>query len=64
MNDYSKSWDLLLRAIRQAADGSDSLTVYDTEHLTIDQQLQVAQIAALLSISQELSALNGGSTNV
>lgn len=63
MNDYSKTWDLLLKAIRQAAGDNDSLTVYDTEHLTIDQQLQVAQITALLSIAQELSALNGGSTN-
>nr|WP_314844327.1 hypothetical protein [uncultured Microbacterium sp.] len=34
----------------------------DYEHLTTDQQLKVAEIAALLSIAQEISSFNPNNT--
>ena len=34
----------------------------DYEHLTTDQQLKVAEIAALLSIAQEISSINPNNT--
>ncbi|MGN7859509.1 hypothetical protein ACTJI8_02900 [Microbacterium sp. 22303] len=60
-NDYSTAWDALANAIG-AAKGESSGYIDDVEHLTVDQQLKVAEIAALLSISQELSALNPQNT--
>lgn len=60
-NDYATAWDALTSAIG-AAQGQLSATIDDVEGLTIEQRLKVAEIAALLSISQELSALNPQNT--
>ncbi|MEV8274621.1 hypothetical protein [Microbacterium sp. NPDC077184] len=60
-NDYATAWDALTSAIG-AAQGQSSATIDDVEGLTIEQRLKVAEIAALLSISQELSALNPQNT--
>lgn len=56
-HDYSTAWDALGEAIG-AARGQSSGSITDQDHLTVDQRLKVAEIAALLSIAQELSALN------
>lgn len=56
-NDYATAWDHLCSTIG-AAKGQTSGNVDDVDHLTIDQRLKVAEVAALLSIAQELSALN------
>lgn len=60
-NDYATAWDALGRAIG-AAQGHSSGSVDEVEHLTFDEQIKVAQVVALLSISQELSALNPQNT--
>lgn len=57
MSDYSTAWDTLIHAIAKAQ-GASSGSIAEIDHLTIDQQLQVAQVAALLSISQELSRIH------
>lgn len=57
MNDYYTAWESLTNAIGRAR-GDSSGTVTDVAHLTTDQQLKVAEIAALLSISQELSKIH------
>jgi hypothetical protein len=62
VNDYYGALESLVKAIG-TADGTGPAMVTEVDHLTRDQQLQVAQILALLSISQELSAINGGATN-
>ncbi|WP_144796188.1 hypothetical protein [Microbacterium paludicola] len=54
--DYAVAWDALTTAIG-AAKGVGAGYVTDVEHLTVDQRLKVAEVAALLSISQELSKL-------
>ena len=59
MNDYSSAWDSLAKTIG-AAKGQSSGYFDDLEHLTIDQRLKVAEVAALLSISQELSGIRHG----
>lgn len=56
-NDYSTAWDALTDAIG-AAQGQSAGSITDQDHLTVDQRLKVAEVAALLSIAQELSALN------
>jgi hypothetical protein len=56
-DNYINASDGLARAIG-AAEGKSSGYHYEVAHMTIDQQLQVAQIAALLAIADELSALN------
>lgn len=56
-HDYSTAWDALTDAIG-AAKGQRAGSITDQEHLTVDQRLKVAEVAALLSIAQELSALN------
>lgn len=61
MNDYATAWDALAATIG-AAEGKSSGSITELDHLTIDQRLQVAQVAALLSIAQELSALNPQNT--
>jgi len=61
-HDYSTAWDALGEAIG-AAKGQSSGSITDQEHLTVDQRLKVAEIAALLSIAQELSALNPQNTS-
>lgn len=60
-NDYSRAWDALGEAIG-AAKGESSGYFDDQEHLNFDQRLKVAEVAALLSIAQELSALNPQNT--
>lgn len=57
MSDYATAWDALASAIG-AAEGKSSGSITDIGHMTIDQQLKVAEIAALLSISQELSQIH------
>lgn len=56
MSDYNVAWDALGSAIG-AAEGKPSGTVRDIGHMTVDQQLKVAEVAALLSIAQELSGI-------
>jgi hypothetical protein len=53
---YGNTWDVLCTTIG-AAKGESSGYFYDIEHLTIDQQLKVAEVGALLSIAEELSAI-------
>jgi len=60
-NDYATAWDALGDAIGAAA-GKASGSVNEISHMSVDQQLKVAEIAALLSISQELSAFNPQNT--
>ncbi|MEE2522635.1 hypothetical protein V1639_10725 [Pseudarthrobacter sp. J75] len=60
-NDYSTAWDSLAETIG-AAKGQSSGSITDVDHLTVDQRLKVAEVAALLSIAQELSALNPQNT--
>ena len=62
MSDYATAWDNLTAAIGRAK-GKNSSTIDDVEHLTTDQQLKVAEVAALLSIAQELSAIRHGGIN-
>jgi len=62
-NDYATAWDALGEAIGAAA-GKSSGSVDNIDHLTIDQQLKVAEVAALLAIAQELSAFNPQNTTV
>ncbi|MHA7153618.1 hypothetical protein [Arthrobacter sp. TMN-50] len=61
-NDYAIAWDSLAETIGAAA-GRSSGSMSDQEHLTTDQRLKVAEVAALLSIAQELSALNPQNTS-
>lgn len=60
-NDYAAAWDALGAAIG-AAQGRSSGSISDIEHLTVDQQLKVAEVAALLSIAQEISSFNPNNT--
>ncbi len=62
MNDYNTAWDSLARAIG-AAKGSSSGSIDEIGHMSIDQQLKVAEVAALLSIAQELSAIRHDGIN-
>lgn len=61
-NDYATAWDALGRAIG-AAQGRSTGSVDEAEHMTVDQQLKVAEIAALLSIAQEISSFNPNNTH-
>ncbi|WP_425309095.1 hypothetical protein AADG42_10150 [Ammonicoccus fulvus] len=62
MSDYNNAWDSLCKTIGAAQDKSSGY--FDqVDHLTIDQRLKVAEIAALLSISQELSAIRHAGIN-
>lgn len=58
-NGYALASDVLASAIG-AAKGDSSGYIYDVAHMTIDQQLKVAEIAALLSITEELSGIRNG----
>jgi hypothetical protein len=42
---------------RRAAKGTSSGSIDEADHLTTDQRLKVAEVAALLSTAQELSAI-------
>lgn len=56
MSDYEDSFDRLARVIGNA-EGKSSGYLDRTEHLTVDQQLKVCEISALLSIAQEINHL-------
>lgn len=56
-NDYATAWDTLTNAIG-AAQGRSAGYITEVEHLTVDQRIEVAKVAALLSIAQEISDLN------
>lgn len=45
-----------------AQQGRSSGSINEIEHLTFDQQIPIAQVAALQSIAQEISALNPSNT--
>lgn len=62
MSDYATAWDALCDTIG-AAKGKSSATFMEQEHLTIDQRLKAAEIAALLSIAQELSTIRHAGIN-
>ena len=62
-NDYATAWDALGAAIGSGV-GKSSGSVNNIDHLTIDQQLKVAEVAALLAIAQEISAFNPQNTTV
>ncbi|WP_104164761.1 hypothetical protein [Arthrobacter sp. SX1312] len=55
-NDYASAWDSLAAAIG-AAEGKSSGSFDRQDHLTVDQRLKAAEVAALLSIAQELSGI-------
>lgn len=59
--DYVTAWDALTETIGAARDKSSG-RINDLDHLNIDQRLKVIQIAALLAISEEISALNPNNT--
>lgn len=54
MNDYQKACDALLNAV------GGTLDERNLSQLTTDQQLKAAEVAALLSISQQLSGIRHG----
>ncbi len=60
-DDYATAWSALTDAIG-AAQGRSSGHIDDVEHMTIEQRLKVAEVAALLAIAQEISALNPQNT--
>lgn len=62
MSDYATAWDSLCHTIGAAADPPTAGYFDDQEHLTIDQRLKVAEVAALLAIAQEISAFNPNNT--
>ena len=62
MNDYNNTWDALGATIG-AAEGKTTGSFSDMEHMTIDQRLKACEIAALLSISQELSRIHHDGIN-
>lgn len=55
-DSYSNASDTLAAAIGAAKNSSVGYH-YDTEHMTVDQRLKVAEILALLSIAEDLSAI-------
>ena len=57
MSDYYTAWDTLANAIGAAKDQSSGY-VTEIDHLSVDQQLKVAEVTALLAIAQAVSALN------
>lgn len=62
VNDYARAWDSLTEAIG-AAENKSTGFFYKQEHLTVDQRLKAAEVAALLSISQEISLLRNNGIN-
>lgn len=60
-DDYANAWDALAEALGAAA-GLSRGSLTEQDHLSFDQRIEVAKVAALLSISQELSALNPQNT--
>lgn len=60
-SDYANAWDALCEAIG-AEKGQSTGYFSEQEHLSTDQRLKAAEIAALLSIAQEISSLNPNNT--
>jgi len=60
-NDYSSAWDALGKVIG-GAHGRSSGSIDDVGHMTTDQQLKVVEIAAMLSVAQEISSMNPSNT--
>ena len=57
MSDFDAlACDTLAEAIG-AAKGQSTGYLYETEHMTVDQRLKVAEVTALLAIAQQLSAI-------
>lgn len=56
-DSYVNASDNLARAIG-AAEGQSTGYHYKIDHMSVDQQLKVAEVCALLAIAEELSALN------
>ncbi|MDK8177794.1 hypothetical protein [Micrococcus luteus] len=61
-NDYGTAWDTLAKGIG-AAQGKSSGSVDNLDGLNADQILKVAEVSALLSIAQELSAIRHQGVN-
>jgi hypothetical protein len=61
-NDYATAWDALTAAIGSAR-GQSSGSIHDMQDLSTDQQLKAVEIAALLSIAQELSSIHHAGIN-
>lgn len=61
-NAYSVVWDALNDTIGAAKRKGVRGSIKEQDHLSIDQRLKVAEVAALLSIAQEISALNPQNT--
>lgn len=58
MSDLYATVSDTLAAVIGKAKGQSSGYFYDLDHLTLDQQIQVLQVQALLVVAEELSALN------
>lgn len=58
---YAIAWDALAENIG-AAQVNSSGSINELDHLNIDQRLKVIQIAALLAVCEEVSALNPNNT--
>jgi len=56
-SNYEAAWNALLSAIG-TAQGCDSPGILELDGLTVEQKLKAAEVAALLSISSELSRLH------
>lgn len=56
MSDYAETSDHLAEVIGRA-EGKSSGYLYRTEHLTLDQELKVCEIRALLAIASEVNAV-------
>jgi len=61
-DNYVNASDGLARAIG-AAEGKTTGYHYDVEHMTVDQQLKVSEVCALLAIADELSAIRHAGIN-
>jgi len=55
-DNYINASDGLARAIG-AAEGTSTGYHYNTAHMTVDQQLKVAEVLALLAIADEVNHL-------
>ncbi|WP_068483453.1 hypothetical protein [Pseudoclavibacter helvolus] len=56
MSDWETAWSTLTDAIG-AENGYSTGSITEVDHLNFDQRVKVAEVAALLSISQELNAI-------
>lgn len=54
---YATVSDTLAEVIGKAK-GQSTGFFYDLDHLTLDQQIRVLQVQALLAVAEEISALN------